>query len=100
MIAVVICSGLALTYLRPNARDYGCLTFLYADPTRDALQVFSPEKSPLKASTSNQGGVDALPHEEGEAQGTWIYANPMPGCIVCNVGEMWEVRSPARKPPD
>ncbi|KAG8982887.1 hypothetical protein FRB90_006483 [Tulasnella sp. 427] len=34
-----------------------------------------------------------LPKEEGNADGIWIYANPLPGCVVCNIGEMWEVMS-------
>jgi len=28
--------------------------------------------------------------EEGEEQGIWINADPLPGCVVCNIGEMWE----------
>lgn len=28
---------------------------------------------------------------EGEAKGAWINADPIPGCFVCNVGEMWEI---------
>jgi hypothetical protein len=27
-----------------------------------------------------------LPAEEGEAEGVWINADPIPGCIVCNIG--------------
>ncbi|KAF9534471.1 Clavaminate synthase-like protein [Crepidotus variabilis] len=52
-------------------KDYGCLTFLYADPTPNALQVFL-----------DRGGSE---------KGTWINADPIPGCIVCNIGEMWEI---------
>ncbi|KAF8295743.1 Clavaminate synthase-like protein [Clavulina sp. PMI_390] len=52
-------------------KDYGCLTFLYADPTPNALQVF-------------------LPGKDGQA-GRWINADPIPGCIVVNIGEMWEI---------
>jgi len=28
-------------------------------------------------------------NEEVE-NGVWINADPMPGCVVCNIGEMWE----------
>lgn len=25
--------------------------------------------------------------------GEWINADPIPGCVVCNIGEMWDVGS-------
>ncbi|KAF8073601.1 hypothetical protein FPV67DRAFT_1620840 [Lyophyllum atratum] len=66
-------------------KDYGCLTFLYADPTPSALQVFS----------SRPGAVAlADPHsvvKVGSETGVWINADPIPGCVVCNIGEMWEI---------
>ncbi|KAH7928396.1 Clavaminate synthase-like protein [Leucogyrophana mollusca] len=68
-------------------KDYGCLTFLYADPTRSALQVF------LRQASDSTSESDDLPTENGTEQGTWINADPIPGCIVCNVGEMWEIWS-------
>ncbi|KAG8993147.1 hypothetical protein FRB94_010991 [Tulasnella sp. JGI-2019a] len=73
-------------------KDYGCLTFLYADPTPDALQVFVPRsvEQALKSQPVEQP-ANVLPKEEGTSEGSWIYANPIPGCIVCNIGEMWEV---------
>ncbi|KIY46580.1 Clavaminate synthase-like protein [Fistulina hepatica ATCC 64428] len=66
-------------------RDYGCLTFLWTDPTRDALQVFMSGASPAESDTSG------LPQEQGGEQGVWITANPIPGCVVCNIGEMWDI---------
>ncbi|QRV77469.1 hypothetical protein RhiJN_05484 [Ceratobasidium sp. AG-Ba] len=57
-------------------KDYGCLTFLFADPTPKALQVF---KHASKANVDEAG------------PGEWINADPIPGCVVCNIGEMWEV---------
>lgn len=66
-------------------KDYGCLTFLYADPTRSALQVF------LRRDGHAVAPVDGLPDEHGGEQGIWINADPIPGCIVCNIGEMWEI---------
>ncbi|KAJ8509240.1 hypothetical protein ONZ45_g8557 [Pleurotus djamor] len=69
-------------------RDYGCLTFLYADPTPNALQVFLPQS----AKATNASSVTAgLPSEEGGVNGVWITADPLPGCVVCNIGEMWEI---------
>lgn len=56
-------------------------SFLWADPTRDALQVFLPQ--PFVA-VENPGDV---PKEEGVEQGIWISADPIPGCVVCNIGE-------------
>ncbi|KAF8326982.1 uncharacterized protein EI90DRAFT_2975353 [Cantharellus anzutake] len=53
-------------------KDYGCLTFLYTDDTPSALQVW---RGPTK----------------DEAQGRWIYADPIPGCVIVNIGEMWEI---------
>jgi len=29
--------------------------------------------------------------ERGAEEGVWINADPIPGCVVCNIGEMWEV---------
>ncbi|KAF9242601.1 hypothetical protein BU15DRAFT_43907 [Melanogaster broomeanus] len=66
-------------------KDYGCLTLLYTDPTRSALQVFLRKHGHVAAS------VDGLPDEHGGEEGVWINADPIPGCIVCNIGEMWEI---------
>ncbi|KAI0034630.1 Clavaminate synthase-like protein [Vararia minispora EC-137] len=65
-------------------KDYGCLTFLWADPTKSALQVFLPQ--PDATSSSNSDGT-----QNGIEQGIWINADPIPGCVVCNIGEMWEI---------
>ncbi|KAH9950538.1 Clavaminate synthase-like protein [Amylocystis lapponica] len=67
-------------------RDYGCLTFLWADATRGALQVFLKQRGLLVRDTNN-------PSEEHVEDGVWINADPQPGCIVCNIGEMWETWS-------
>jgi 2OG-Fe(II) oxygenase superfamily len=50
--------------------DYGCLTFLIADAHgKGSLQVKLP------------------------ATGEWIPADPVPGCFVCNIGDMMQVGS-------
>ncbi|KIK69530.1 hypothetical protein GYMLUDRAFT_33903 [Collybiopsis luxurians FD-317 M1] len=67
-------------------KDYGCLTFLHADPTRDALQVF------LRRSNAGPD-LSGLPSEQGDEEGVWITADPVLGCVVCNIGEMWEIWS-------
>ncbi|KZT34373.1 Clavaminate synthase-like protein [Sistotremastrum suecicum HHB10207 ss-3] len=81
-------------------RDYGCLTFLYADPTKSALQVFLQNPSLLSKANGHTNGhtngangtsQPILPTEEGSEKGVWIYADPIPGCVVCNIGEMWEI---------
>ncbi|THU94910.1 Clavaminate synthase-like protein [Dendrothele bispora CBS 962.96] len=69
-------------------KDYGCLTFLYADPTPNALQVFVPKSKPGAAAD-----LTGLPAEHGNEKGVWITADPIPGCVVCNIGEMWEIWS-------
>ncbi|EIM85793.1 Clavaminate synthase-like protein [Stereum hirsutum FP-91666 SS1] len=69
-------------------RDYGCLTFLWADPTEDALQVFLPQPAAVVDDEINNGMPKA---EETLEQGVWVSADPLPGCIVCNIGEMWEI---------
>ncbi len=56
-------------------------SFLWADSTRGALQVFLPEQF---LAVENPG---AVLREEGIEEGTWITVDPVPGCIVCNVGE-------------
>ncbi|KAF8495495.1 Clavaminate synthase-like protein [Russula emetica] len=69
-------------------KDYGCLTFLWADPTRGALQVFLPQQF---LAVENPGTVTAVMCQEGIEEGMWITVDPIPGCMVCNIGEMWEV---------
>ncbi|KAF8270783.1 Clavaminate synthase-like protein [Lactarius quietus] len=66
-------------------KDYGCLTFLSADATRGALQVFLPQQF---LAVENPG---AAIREEGIEEGVWITVDPVPGCVVCNIGEMWEI---------
>lgn len=67
-------------------KDYGCLTFLYADPTPGALEVFLERPGHLV-----QTAPDIPPSENVEQSGVWIKADPIPGCVVCNIGEMWEI---------
>ncbi|EOO03838.1 putative clavaminate synthase-like protein [Phaeoacremonium minimum UCRPA7] len=43
--------------------DFGILTFLLTDPTKNSLQVLSKT-------------------------GEWIYADPIEGCYLCNIGDM------------
>lgn len=57
------------------------IRFLYADPTPSALQVFL--KRPGATDNHNSG----LPAEQGQEEGIWINADPIPGCVVCNIGE-------------
>jgi len=66
-------------------KDYGCLTFLYADPTPSALQVF------LRRPGISGVNTAGLPVEQGKEEGIWLNADPIPGCVVCNIGEMWEI---------
>jgi len=75
-------------------KDYGCLTFLHADDTEGALQVFLSSSSPAFPTVKAQGitTTASLPREEG-GEGVWLNADPIPGCVVCNVGEMWEIWS-------
>jgi len=51
--------------------------FLYADPTRGALQVLS----------RHSGVVDSTHSLPGGDNGVWINADPMQGCVVVNIGE-------------
>jgi isopenicillin N synthase-like dioxygenase len=57
------------------------LSFLHADPTRSALQVF------LRQSGTTVSDLDGLPAEHGTEEGIWINADPVPNCVVCNIGE-------------
>lgn len=66
-------------------KDYGCLTFLAADSTPSALQVL------LRNPGLTQADTTGLPVEELGEKGAWINADPIAGCVVCNIGEMWEV---------
>ena len=54
---------------------------MYADPTPSALQVF------LSRPGESQSNITGLPSEQGHEQGIWINADPIPGCVVCNIGE-------------
>jgi len=67
----------------PLRSDLG--SFLWADPTRGALQVYLPQQF---LAIENPG---SLIRQEGIEEGIWITADPMPGCVVCNIGEMWEI---------
>lgn len=31
--------------------------------------------------------MNGLPTEQGSEEGTWINADPIHGCVVCNIGE-------------
>jgi isopenicillin N synthase-like dioxygenase len=64
-----------------NLPDVEYLSFLHADPTRSALQVF------LRKSGATISDLDGLPAEHGTEEGIWINADPVPNCVVCNIGE-------------
>lgn len=66
-------------------KDYGCLTFLHADPTPSALQVFSSRPGAIALADTS------MATQVGSEKGVWINADPIPGCVVCNIGEMWEI---------
>jgi len=69
-----------------NTRRYSTtryLRFLWADATRGALQVFIRQPGLLVKDDNGFG-------DEHVEDGVWIDADPMPGCVVCNIGEMWE----------
>jgi len=51
--------------------DYGCLTIVNQDATREALQV-------------------------RDKRGGWVWANPVPGCFVMNIGDMFDVWTAGR----
>ncbi len=59
-----------------NHTSFPTASFLHADNTTNALQVFL-RPTPV-------AGHPSLP----ESEGTWIDANPVDGCFVVNVGEM------------
>jgi isopenicillin N synthase-like dioxygenase len=56
-------------------------SFLWTDRTRGALQVFLPQQF---LAIENPGAVI---REEGIEEGVWITVDPIPGCMVCNIGE-------------
>ncbi len=56
-------------------------SFLYADPTPGALQVFLSQPGVLEGNSA----VQQSEHVDGG--GRWINADPIPGCVVCNIGE-------------
>ena len=56
------------------------ISFLYADPTRGALQVLSRHTSAVGSPTNG-------PLAEGHEDGVWINADPIRGCFVVNIGE-------------
>src|SRR5258708_11519009 len=91
-------------------KDYGCLTyvkgviiiiisfmqvnkllkknrFLYTDSTPSALQVWR-RAGPVLSTKDNKR---IIPREEKEGQ--WTNVDPIPGCVVVNIGEMWQVWS-------
>ena len=56
--------------------------FLWADDTKGALQVFLQQPG-LLVKTPSSGGVT----DEVVEEGAWINADPVKGCVVCNIGE-------------
>ncbi|KAL1748418.1 hypothetical protein HDZ31DRAFT_29767 [Schizophyllum fasciatum] len=83
-------------------KDYGCLTFLYTDPTKNALQVYmsgaKPDDVPGAKPDDIPGAkpddipvADELDPAQDGQDGFWINADPIPGCVVCNIGEMWDI---------
>ena len=63
----------------PLCSDLG--SFLWADPTRGALQVFLQQQS---LAVEDPGAVAS---QEGIEEGVWTTVDPIPGCVVCNIGE-------------
>lgn len=59
-------------------------SFLWADATQDALQVYIPQA--VAVTENNDTNIGGAPEETLE-QGVWISADPIPGCLVCNIGE-------------
>lgn len=57
--------------------------FLWADETQGALQVFLQQPGLVVTTPSSYGGSI----DEAVEQGAWINADPVKGCIVCNIGE-------------
>lgn len=41
----------------------------------------------MSKEANGNSGIPELPKEEGDTPGVWISADPLPGCIVCNIGE-------------
>lgn len=62
--------------------------FLHADPTPSALQVFSSRPGAVGLAATG------IVTEEGSEKGVWINADPIPGCVVCNIGESAFLRHP------
>ena len=56
-------------------------SFLWADPTRNALQVF------LQRNFSAVENLSTVTFQDGVEEGVWVNVDPIPGCIVCNIGE-------------
>jgi hypothetical protein len=107
----------------PRAHLLHLFSFLYADPTPNALQVFlsqpavlndagiapvpasdtsglAPSAAAALAMTQEKAETaalmrdmddiiknDDLPQEEGDIEGVWVSADPLPGYVVCNIGE-------------
>lgn len=57
--------------------------FLWADETKGALQVFLQQPGLVVKTPNAYGGT----LDEAVEQGAWINADPVKGCIVCNIGE-------------
>jgi hypothetical protein len=56
-------------------------SFLWADRTRNALQVFLQRNFPAVENPST------ITFQDGVEEGVWVNVDPIPGCIVCNIGE-------------
>lgn len=56
---------------------------------RTEIKPEDESESSSASDVKDKDGVNDhdLPSEEGGEKGIWINADPMPGCVVCNIGE-------------
>ena len=79
---------LILLWFCPHT-DLDSCSFLWADPTKNALQVFLPQSTVVVNNNDDTKSLNTK--DETLEEGVWISADPIPGCVVCNIGEMWEI---------
>lgn len=73
--------------LAPSAASEFISSGLKTEIKPDELSDFAQPGSASQVKDKDGVNTNEIPNEEGGENGVWINADPMPGCVVCNIGE-------------
>lgn len=73
--------------LAPSAASEFISSELKTEIKPDELSDFAQPGSASQVKDKDGVNTNEIPNEEGAENGVWINADPIPGCVVCNIGE-------------